>query len=75
MGNGPFDDENGQFYVLVNAGDQYSIWPAFADIPTGWRPVFGSANRQECLAYVETNWTDMQFINLHVMAERPSEEE
>jgi MbtH protein len=60
MSTNPFDDENGQFYVLVNEEDQHSLWPAFAEVPAGWRVAFGVAGRQECLTYVEENWTDMR---------------
>jgi MbtH protein len=56
----PFDDENGSFYVVVNDEDQHSLWPVFADVPTGWRVVFGQASRAECLEYVEQNWTDLR---------------
>ncbi|WP_158167185.1 MbtH family protein [Mycolicibacterium smegmatis] len=60
MSTNPFDDENGTFYVLVNDEDQHSLWPAFADVPAGWRVVFGAATRAECLDYVEANWTDLR---------------
>lgn len=56
----PFDDENGTFLVLVNKENQHSLWPSFAEIPNGWRIVFGEASRNECLAYVEENWTDLR---------------
>jgi uncharacterized protein YbdZ (MbtH family) len=60
MSNNPFDDENGQFYVLVNDEDQHSLWPAFAPVPSGWRIAFGAGIRQDCIAYIEENWTDMR---------------
>lgn len=60
MSTNPFDDENGVFYVLSNDEQQYSLWPAFADIPAGWQVVFGESTRSDCLAYVEQNWTDMR---------------
>ncbi len=60
MSSNPFDDENGTFFVLVNDEDQHSLWPAFADVPAGWRVVFGEASRAECLSYVEANWTDLR---------------
>jgi MbtH protein len=56
----PFDDEDGPFYVLVNDEEQHSLWPAFADVPAGWRTVFGADDRAACLDYVERNWTDMR---------------
>ncbi|MER5931169.1 MbtH family protein [Streptomyces sp. NPDC002054] len=60
MSSNPFDDESGQFYVLVNGEDQHSLWPAFAEVPAGWRIVFGAADRPACLTYVEDNWTDLR---------------
>jgi MbtH protein len=60
MSTNPFDDETGTFVVLVNDEDQHSLWPTFADVPAGWRTVFGAASRAECLAHVEENWTDMR---------------
>jgi MbtH protein len=60
MSSNPFDDENGAFYVLVNDEDQHSLWPAFAEVPAGWRVVFGAAGRAECLSYVEQNWPDIR---------------
>ena len=56
----PFEDETGSFYVLVNEEDQHSLWPAFAEIPTGWTAVHGKDTRQNCLEYVESHWTDMR---------------
>ncbi|GAA3544193.1 mycobactin NRPS accessory protein MbtH [Amycolatopsis ultiminotia] len=56
----PFDDEDGRFFVLVNDEGQHSLWPSFAEIPAGWRQVHGEADRQSCVDYVETHWTDMR---------------
>ncbi|MEV5879661.1 MbtH family protein [Streptomyces sp. NPDC052101] len=56
----PFDDENGEFYVVVNDEEQHSLWPTFADVPDGWHVVAGPAGRAESLAYVEESWTDMR---------------
>lgn len=56
----PFDNEEDRFYVLVNDEEQHSLWPTFADVPSGWRVVFGEDGRTACLDYVEKNWTDMR---------------
>lgn len=56
----PFDNEDGQFLVLVNDEGQHSLWPVFADVPAGWTTVHGPAARPDCVEYVETNWTDMR---------------
>ncbi|SBS79759.1 Protein MbtH [uncultured Mycobacterium sp.] len=60
MSTNPFDAEDGRFYVLVNDEEQHSLWPAFAEIPAGWRLAFGDANRDECVQFVEQNWSDMR---------------
>jgi uncharacterized protein YbdZ (MbtH family) len=56
----PFEDENGTYYVLVNDENQHSLWPAFAEVPAGWRVAHGEDSRTACLAYIEENWTDMR---------------
>ena len=60
MSTNPFDDEDGEFLVLVNDEEQYSLWPSFAEVPVGWRVVTGPADRQHCLEHIEKNWTDMR---------------
>jgi uncharacterized protein YbdZ (MbtH family) len=44
----------------VNDENQHSLWPVFAEIPAGWRTVFGPSPKPACLDYVNTNWTDMR---------------
>ena len=56
----PFDDENGSFFVLVNDEEQHSLWPAFADVPAGWRVAHGEADRAACLEFIEQHWTDIR---------------
>ena len=56
----PFEDENGNFYVLVNDEGQYSLWPVFADIPAGWKAAHGPDRLQACRDYVQAHWTDMR---------------
>jgi uncharacterized protein YbdZ (MbtH family) len=60
MSVNPFDDDNGRFFVLVNDEEQYSLWPTFADLPAGWRVVYGEAGRAECLHHIDENWTDIR---------------
>jgi MbtH protein len=56
----PFEDPEGTYLVLVNDEGQHSLWPAFADVPGGWTVVHPEGSREDCLAYVEENWTDMR---------------
>ena len=60
MSGNPFDDAEASFLVLTNDEGQHSLWPQAIAVPEGWAVVFGSAPRQECLDYVEANWTDMR---------------
>jgi MbtH protein len=56
----PFDDADGRFFVLINDEGQHSLWPVFIEVPAGWSTVYGEADRDSCLQYVEQNWTDMR---------------
>jgi MbtH protein len=60
MSTNPIDDPGGTFLVLVNDENQHSLWPVSAEVPAGWRTVHGPAARQDCLDYVNANWTDMR---------------
>jgi MbtH protein len=60
----PFDDPNGTYLVLVNAENQHSLWPDFADVPQGWTVTFGPAPRQKCVDYISVNWTDLRPASL-----------
>jgi MbtH protein len=56
----PFEDNDAQYLVLINDESQYSLWPAFADVPAGWRVAHDKDSRQACLDYIETHWVDMR---------------
>ena len=56
----PFEDPDAKYFVLINDEGQHSLWPIFADVPSGWEIIFGEEGRQECLDFIEKNWTDMR---------------
>jgi MbtH protein len=56
--------ESERFLVVVNHEEQYSIWPDGRDLPAGWRAVGDAAAKNDCLAYIETHWTDMRPLSL-----------
>ncbi len=66
----PFEDENGTYLVLVNDEGQHSLWPSFHEIPQGWTAVGPKGGRQECLDWIEANWTDMRPKSLIEAMER-----
>jgi len=65
----PFDDADGRFRVLVNDEDQHSLWPDFAPVPAGWRPVFGPDGRDACLGHIARHWTDLRPRSLRLAME------
>ena len=61
MKTNPFEDEDGEYIVLVNHEEQYSLWPSFREVPAGWQAVGpATGKRQDCLDWIEEVWTDMR---------------
>lgn len=56
----PFEDSQGNFLVLVNELGQYSLWPAFKNVPTRWIIVGQQDSRATCLSRIESMWTNMR---------------
>lgn len=56
----PFESEDGEFLVLVNAEGQHSLWPAFREAPEGWSPTGPRGARQACLDWIESHWADIR---------------
>ncbi|KOV78044.1 MbtH family NRPS accessory protein [Nocardia sp. NRRL S-836] len=58
--------------VVVNHEEQYSIWPADREPPSGWRTVGVTGSEDECLDWIEREWTDLRPLSLRrAMAETP----
>jgi MbtH protein len=53
-----------RYAVLVNHEGQYSLWPASADLPAGWRDTGVHGTKPECLAHIDEVWTDMRPLSL-----------
>ncbi|MFF3099850.1 MbtH family protein [Viridibacillus arvi] len=64
----PFENENGIFNVLINEEGQHSLWPSFLVIPEGWSVIYSEESRQDCLEYINKNWTDLQPKSLKLVA-------
>ncbi|MFF5923923.1 MbtH family protein [Streptomyces flavochromogenes] len=54
--------------TLVNAENQHSLWPAFAEVPNGWSVAHGEDSREGCTRYVDAHWTDMRPASLPARA-------
>jgi MbtH protein len=67
------------YKVVVNAEEQYSIWPADRENPLGWQDAGFTGTKEECLVHIEQVWTDMRPLSLRRRmedaAKRPGPEE
>jgi MbtH protein len=52
------------FKVVVNNEEQYSIWPQQKTIPSGWMHEGFSGAKEECLAHISRQWTDIRPLSL-----------
>lgn len=50
----PFENADGTYLVLVNEEGQYSLWPGFIDVPSGWTVVHEQKGREASLKDPET---------------------
>lgn len=57
------------YKVVVNHEEQYSIWPADRENTLGWTDAGKSGTKAECLAYIQTTWTDMRPLSLRKQME------
>lgn len=58
------NDKETIFRVVVNHEEQYSLWPSDRALPAGWSDAGKVGTRDECLAHIETVWTDMRPLSL-----------
>jgi MbtH protein len=52
------------YLVVVNDEEQYSVWLAERELPTGWKAVGRSGTKDECLQHFGEVWTDMRPLSL-----------
>ena len=56
----PDEQEEKIYKVVINAEEQYSIWPADRQNAPGWSDAGKSGPKDECLAYIKDIWTDIR---------------
>lgn len=49
-----------QYVVVINAEEQYSIWPQGRVIPEGWESAGFEGKENECADYIDRVWRDMR---------------
>lgn len=58
------DEDQDIYRVVVNQEEQYSIWPEYREIPSGWTDVGVTGTKPACLDHIEKVWTDMRPLSL-----------
>jgi MbtH protein len=53
-------DEYDRYKVVMNAEEQYSIWPEHRESAPGWFDSGKLGTKTECLAYIDDVWTDLR---------------
>jgi MbtH protein len=61
------------YTVVVNHEEQYSIWPAGKPLPAGWREAGHSGEKQSCLDWIKTVWTDMRPLSVRRAMDAPQQ--
>jgi MbtH protein len=56
-----------RYYIVINEEEQYSIWPEWKDVPTGWKIVGQPLSKELCLEEIERIWTDMRPLSVRPM--------
>ncbi len=65
-------EDTGQYKVVVNQEEQYSLWPVARENPLGWRDAGKVGTRAECLAHIDAVWTDMRPLSLRAAMDADS---
>ena len=53
----PFDNPQGQFYILQNSQQQFSRWPQHCALPAGWQVVCEPQSQEACQQWLARHWT------------------
>ncbi|MEK5040040.1 MbtH family protein [Sporosarcina sp. FSL K6-3457] len=63
----PFERADTDYMILVNDENQYSLWPSFITVPDGWSVILERQTREECMDYINRQWSDMRPRSLHAV--------
>ncbi len=55
----PFDNSEGQFYILQNEQQQFSLWPQHCALPQGWTVICTPQSSQACNDWLTDHWTTL----------------
>jgi MbtH protein len=52
------------YVVVMNEEEQYSIWPAEQEVPSGWEATGITGTKEQCLGHIDRTWVDMRPASL-----------
>ena len=55
----PFDNPQGQFYILQNSQHQFILWPQHCALPAGWQVVCEPQSQEACQQWLARHWTTL----------------
>lgn len=67
----PFDNPQGQFYILQNPQRQFSLWPQHCSLPAGWKVACEPQSPEACQQWLDANWTNLTPANYVDVQEAP----
>lgn len=74
MNNAELENEI-EYKVVTNHEEQYSIWPAYKEVPKGWKEEGTQGSKSKCLEHIDQVWTDMRPLSLRKHMESRSAQE
>jgi len=59
-----------EYIVVVNQEGQYSLWTSGEPLPPGRNNTGKNGSKDECLGFIQENWTDMRPASLKNQVEQ-----
>ena len=59
-----YDEDETIYTAVVNAEEQYSIWPVDRPVPDGWSAVGEPGNKSSVMDWIKEHWIDMRPLSL-----------
>lgn len=71
----PFDNPQGRFFILINAQQQFSLWPEPCSLPAGWQVVSGPDEPSVCQQWLEQRWQTLKPDNFIAVSDKADGQE
>ena len=65
----------GNYSVVINHEEQYSIWPDGQPLPRGYKYTGKKGSLEDCTSHIKQVWTDMRPLSLRKQMEDQQDKE